>query len=68
MIDQKIQFAIDKIKMLKAEKEELQKRIANLEEIIKTKNQEIENLQSEREMIKKQIEELLKELDLESNV
>jgi len=53
MIDQKIQFAIDKIKMLKAEKEELQKRIANLEEIIKTKNQEIENLQSEREMIKK---------------
>jgi|YNPMSStandDraft_2_1061718.scaffolds.fasta_scaffold12202_2 FtsZ-binding cell division protein ZapB len=68
MIDQKIQFAIDKIKMLKAEKEELQKRIANLEEIIKTKNQEIENLQSEREIIKKQIEELLKELDLESNV
>jgi len=68
MIDQKIQFAIDKIKMLKAEKEELQKRIANLEEIIKKKNQEIENLQSEREIIKKQIEELLKELDLESNV
>ncbi|MDI1471271.1 MAG: cell division protein ZapB [Thermodesulfovibrio sp.] len=68
MIDQKIQSAIDKIKMLKAEKEELQKRITSLEEIIRTKNQEIENLHSEREIIKKQIEELLKELDLESNV
>mgnify|MGYP003925785403 CR=1 FL=1 len=68
MIDQKIQSAIEKIKMLKAEKEELQKRITNLEEIIKTKNQEIENLHSEREIIKKQIEELLKELDMESNV
>ncbi len=67
MIDQKIQTAIDKIKSLKAEKEELQKRVMSLEEIIKTKNQEIENLLSERDLIKKQIEALLRELDLDSN-
>lgn len=67
MIDQKIQSAIEKIKTLKSEKEELQKRISSLEEIIKTKNQEIENLLSERDLIKKQVEELIKELDLESN-
>lgn len=67
MIDQKIQTAIEKIKSLKAEKEELQKRVMSLEEIIKTKNQEIENLLSERDLIKKQIEALLKELDLDSN-
>lgn len=67
MIDQKIQTAIEKIKSLKAEKEELQKRVMSLEEIIKTKNQEIENLLSERDLIKKQIEALLRELDLDSN-
>lgn len=67
MIDQKIQAAIEKIKTLKAEKEELQKRVTSLEEIIKTKNQEIETLLSERDFIKKQIETLLKELDLDSN-
>lgn len=67
MIDQKIQTAIEKIKSLKAEKEELQKRVISLEEIIKTKNQEIETLLSERDLIKKQIEGLLKELDLDSN-
>lgn len=67
MIDQKIQTAIEKIKSLKVEKEELQKRVTSLEEIIKTKNQEIENLLSERDLIKKQIETLLRELDLDSN-
>ncbi len=67
MIDQKIQTAIEKIKSLKVEKEELQKRVTSLEEIIKTKNQEIENLLSERDLIKKQIEALLRELDLDSN-
>lgn len=67
MIDQKIQTAIEKVKSLKAEKEELQRRIASLEEIVKTKNQEIENLLSERELIKKQIEALIRELDLDLN-
>lgn len=64
MIDQKIQNAIEKIKALKAEKEELERRVRSLEEIIKTKNQEIENLISEKELVKKKVEELLKELDL----
>lgn len=67
MIDQRILTAIQKIKSLKAEREELKKRVLSLEEIIKTKNQEIENLLSERDLIKRQIEDLLKELDLESN-
>lgn len=67
MIEKKIQAAIEKIKVLKAEKEELQRKIQSLEEIIKTKNSEIENLLAERDLIKRQIEELLKELDLEAN-
>lgn len=68
MIEEKIASAVERIKMLKQEKEELQKRVNTLEEVLRTKNQEIENLLNEREAIKKQIEELLKELDLETNV
>lgn len=68
MIEEKIVSAVERIKILKQEKEELQKKVNTLEEVLKTKNQEIENLLSEREAIKKQIEELLKELDLEANV
>ncbi|MCS7215542.1 MAG: hypothetical protein RMI30_01320 [Thermodesulfovibrio sp.] len=68
MIEEKITSALEKIKILKQQKEELQKKVNTLEEVIKTKNQEIENLLSEREVIKRQIEELLKELDLEGNV
>lgn len=64
MIDQKIQNAIEKIKALKAQNEELQRRVSSLEEIIRTKNQEIENLTSERDLVKRKVEELLKELDL----
>lgn len=65
MIEEKITSALEKIKILKKEKEELQKKMNILEEVLKAKNQEIEDLLSERETIKKQIEELLKELDLE---
>jgi len=68
MIEEKIVSAVERIKILKQEKEELQKKVNTLEEVLKTKNQEIENLLLEREAIKKQIEELLKELDLEANV
>ncbi len=68
MIEEKIVSAVEKIKILKQEKEELQKKVNILEEVLRTKNQEIENLLSEKEAIKKQIEELLKELDLETNV
>jgi|YNPBryantNP2012_1023418.scaffolds.fasta_scaffold00998_8 FtsZ-binding cell division protein ZapB len=67
MIEEKIMSALEKIKILKKEKEELQKKVEYLEETLKTKNQEIEKLISEKELIKKQIEELLKELDLETN-
>lgn len=64
MIEEKLQNAIEKIKSLKSEKEELERRVSNLEEIIKTKNQEIENLIAERELVRRKVEELLKELDL----
>ncbi|GAB5046489.1 cell division protein ZapB [Thermodesulfovibrio sp. TK110] len=67
MIEEKIASALERIKVLKSEKEELQKKVNTLEEVLRTKNQEIENLLSEREAIKKQIEELLKELDLEAS-
>ncbi|MGB9710290.1 MAG: cell division protein ZapB [Thermodesulfovibrio sp.] len=67
MIEEKIVSALEKIRILKQEKEDLQKKVNTLEEVLKTKNQEIENLLSEREAIKKQIEELLKELDLEAD-
>ncbi|HOA82483.1 MAG TPA: cell division protein ZapB [Thermodesulfovibrio thiophilus] len=67
MIEEKIMSAVERIKMLKQEKEELQKKVNTLEEVVKTKNQEIENLLSERDAVKKQIEELLKELDMETN-
>lgn len=67
MIEEKIASALERIKVLKLEKEELQKKVNTLEEVLRTKNQEIENLLSEREAIKKQIEELLKELDLEAS-
>ncbi|GAQ94795.1 cell division protein ZapB [Thermodesulfovibrio aggregans] len=68
MIEEKIASALEKIKILKQEKEELQRKVNTLEEVLKAKNQEIENLVSEREAIKRQIEELLRELDLETNV
>lgn len=68
MIEEKIVSALEKIRILKQEKEELLKKVNILEETLKSKNQEIENLLSEREQIKRQIEELLKELDLDTNV
>uniref|UniRef100_A0A7C4EJW0 Cell division protein ZapB n=1 Tax=Thermodesulfovibrio aggregans TaxID=86166 RepID=A0A7C4EJW0_9BACT len=68
MIEEKIVMALEKIKILKQEKEELQKKVNTLEEVLRAKNQEIENLLSERDAIRNQIEELLKELDLEADV
>lgn len=68
MIEEKIISAVEKIKILKQEKEELQRKVKTLEEVLRNKNQEIEKLLSEKEAIKKQIEELLKELDLETDV
>ncbi len=67
MIEEKILSALERIRILKQEKEELQKKVNTLEEVLKSKNQEIENLLSEKEAIKRQIEELLKELELDGN-
>lgn len=63
MIEEKILSALERIRTLKQEKEQLQKKVNTLEEVLKSKNEEIEALISERDSIKRQIEELLKELE-----
>lgn len=61
--EEKISYAIEKIKTLKEEKAALEKKIAELEMIIRQKDAEIENLNEDKYKIKAQIEDLLKELD-----
>ncbi len=61
--EEKITYAVEKVKILKEEKSGLEKRIGELESIIDSKNQEIEKLTSERVNIKSQIEDLFNELE-----
>jgi septal ring factor EnvC (AmiA/AmiB activator) len=62
-VDEKIAYAIDKVKALKEEKSGFEKRLASLEETVKAKDREIEKLLAEKASIKTQIEDLLKELE-----
>ncbi|HWR89841.1 MAG TPA: cell division protein ZapB [Dissulfurispiraceae bacterium] len=61
--EQKIAHAIDKIKALKEENNNLMKEIADLENSLRLKDQEMERLVAERGSIRDQIEDLLKELE-----
>lgn len=61
--EERLALAIEKIKALKQEKENLQKRVKELEEMVKTKEMEIDNILSEKNSIKKQIEKLLNDLE-----
>ncbi len=61
--EEKITYAVEKVKILKEEKSSLEKRIGELESIIGSKDQEIEKLTSERVNIKAQIEDLFNELE-----
>jgi len=61
--EQKIAHAIDKIKALKEENNNLVKEIADLENSLRLKDQEIERLVAERGSIRDQVEDLLKELE-----
>lgn len=61
--EEKIAFAVEKVKTLKEEKNNLEKRIQELEGALRLKDQEIERLNGEKGSIKKQIEGLLGELE-----
>ncbi len=61
--EEKITYAVEKIKMLKEEKSNLDNRIEELENILKLKQQEIDKLMLEKASIKTQIEDLFNELE-----
>lgn len=61
--EEKIAIAVEKVKILKEEKNSLEKRVKELEDAIRLKDIEIEKLSKEKAFIKDQIEDLLNELD-----
>ncbi|MBZ0155698.1 MAG: DUF724 domain-containing protein [Alphaproteobacteria bacterium] len=61
--EEKITYAVEKVKTLKEEKSALERRIQELEEIVTSKDQEIERLTAEKSAIKQQIENLFTELE-----
>lgn len=61
--EEKIAYAVEKIKTLKDEKTGLEKRIAELEDLMNSKDQEIDKLKAEKTAIKGQIENLFNELE-----
>ena len=61
--EEKISYAVEKIKMLKEEKNNLVKQIEELERMIKSKDYEIDKLMVEKTSIKTQLEDLFNELD-----
>jgi hypothetical protein len=62
-VEEKIAQAIAKVRNLKEEKSAVEKRNGELEEALRLKEQEIEKLSFEKNAIKTQIENLLKELE-----
>ncbi len=61
--EEKITYAVEKIKMLKEEKNNLVKQIEDLERMMKSKDNEIDKLMVEKASIKTQLEDLFNELD-----
>jgi len=62
--EEKIAYAVEKIKMLKEEKNNLVKQLEELESVIKSKDNEIDKLGVEKASIKTRLEDLFNELDL----
>ncbi|RMG71381.1 MAG: cell division protein ZapB, partial [Nitrospirae bacterium] len=62
-LDDKIASAIEKVRLLKEEKQALERRVKELEELLNQKNMEIEQLKAEKGSVKGQLEELLTELE-----
>lgn len=61
--EEKIAMAVERVKNLKEEKLALEKRIKELENIIMSKDIEIEKLTTEKTTIRAQIEDMLAELE-----
>lgn len=61
--EEKIAYAVEKVKSLKDEKNRLEKKIGELEDVLESKDQEIERLTVEKAAIKGQIESLLNILE-----
>ena len=61
--EEKITYAVEKIKILKEEKNILDRRIEELESMLRVKEQEVDKLTVEKASIKSQIEDLFNELD-----
>jgi uncharacterized 2Fe-2S/4Fe-4S cluster protein (DUF4445 family) len=61
--EEKFAYALEKAKAMKEEKVALEKKIDELESLIRIKDQEIEKLGSEKSAVKNQIESLLNELE-----
>jgi len=62
-VEEKIAQVIDKVRNLKEEKSSIERKNGELEEALRVKEQEIEKLVFEKNTIKSQIEDLLKELE-----
>ena len=61
--EEKLTYAIEKVKTLKEEKNNLEREIEGLRDSLRLKDQEIERLTLERSTIKTQIEDLFNELE-----
>ncbi len=61
--EDKISVAIERVKTLKEEKGLTDKRIKDLERLLDDKNQEVEMLRAEKNLIKGQLEALLSEIE-----
>ena len=61
--EEKIAVAVEKVKILKKEKNSLEKRVEELQDALRLKDMEIERLTLEKSAIKNQIENLLNELE-----
>ncbi len=62
-LEEKIAAAVEKVKALKEEKNLLERKIGDLENLLNEKNREIEALRSEKSSIGTQLQELLSELE-----
>lgn len=62
-LEDKISVAIERVKTLKEEKGLTDKRIKDLERLLDDKNQEVEMLRAEKNLIKGQLEALLSEIE-----
>ncbi|MFA5353184.1 MAG: cell division protein ZapB [Thermodesulfovibrionales bacterium] len=62
--EEKISYAVERVRALKEENTNLELKIMELEEALKSKDQEIERLNADKSSVRTQIEELMKVLEL----